>query len=99
MNTEDNKIVIEFIKNQNIEINDKNTILKEVDKNCEITSVSLNGTSIMMGNFWDFHPDCHGFDLPHFSSVSELILLIHRAIRSIDKEVEILIDNDWIYED
>lgn len=31
-----------------------------VDESCEMARVSLNGTCVMEGNFWDFHPGCHG---------------------------------------
>ena len=38
----------------------KNIIEIKVDKSCEMAQVSLNGKIIMCGNFWDFHPRCHG---------------------------------------
>lgn len=38
----------------------KNTIEVNVDNLSEMASVYLNGKHIMSGNFWDFHPNCHG---------------------------------------
>lgn len=37
----------------------KYLILIEVDDSSEMARISLNGTMIMEGNFWDFHPGCH----------------------------------------
>lgn len=37
-------------------------ILVEVDRSCEMGRVSLNDECIMEGNYWDFHPGCHGID-------------------------------------
>ena len=38
----------------------KNIVEVKVDKSCEMAEVYLNDKLIMMGNFWDFHPNCHG---------------------------------------
>ena len=38
----------------------KNVIKVIIDTSCEMAEVSLNGECLMMGNFWDFHPGCHG---------------------------------------
>lgn len=37
-----------------------NTITISTDESCEMAMVDLNGECIMMGNYWDFHPNCHG---------------------------------------
>ena len=39
-----------------------NRIDIRVDNSCEMASVYLNGNLIMCGNFWDFHPGCHGIN-------------------------------------
>jgi len=31
-----------------------------VDSSCEMAQVDLNGKCVMGGNYWDFHPRCHG---------------------------------------
>ena len=38
----------------------QNKILVEVDNRCSMAAVSLNNKCVMEGNFWDFHPGCHG---------------------------------------
>lgn len=40
----------------------KNTILVKTDSLCEMAEVWLNGELVMSGNFWDFHPGCHGIN-------------------------------------
>lgn len=40
---------------------DKKQIIEAfVDDSCEMAIVKLNGKLVMEGNFWDFHPGCHG---------------------------------------
>ena len=36
------------------------TITCEVDKNCKMARVNDSVGNGMEGNFWDFHPGCHG---------------------------------------
>lgn len=38
----------------------QNVIEIFVDEGCEMASVHLNGECVMSGNYWDFHPGCHG---------------------------------------
>jgi hypothetical protein len=34
-----------------------------IDYSCEMAMVlDSNGDCIMMGNYWDFHPGCHGIE-------------------------------------
>lgn len=40
--------------------NNNNVIKVYKDPSCEMASVFLNGKELMMGNYWDFHPGCHG---------------------------------------
>ena len=30
------------------------------DEDCEMARVRVNETHVMEGNYWDFHPGCHG---------------------------------------
>ena len=57
----------------------KNIIEIKVDKSCEIAQVSLNGEIVMSGNFWDFHPGCHGIneygDFKGYSDLARSIAL------------------------
>lgn len=39
-----------------------NTIEIYVDRSCKMAVVKFNGTWVMEGNFWDFHPGCHGIN-------------------------------------
>lgn len=32
------------------------------DPSCEMAKVKLNKAWIMEGNYWDFHPGCHGIN-------------------------------------
>lgn len=93
-----NKIVLDFLKKEKVPILDKNEILEEVQPSCKMAKVSVNGQCIMMGNYWDFHPGCHGFKLPEFSSPSSLVTLFNNALKSLEKEVNIVVDENWKYE-
>lgn len=57
----------------------KNIIEIKVDKSCEMAQVSLNGEIVMSGNFWDFHPGCHGIvkygDFKGYSDLARSIKL------------------------
>jgi hypothetical protein len=33
-----------------------------VDRSCDMAKVSINDKCVMEGNFWDFHPGCHGIN-------------------------------------
>ena len=49
-------------------------ILNETDNDCEMARISVEGMSIMEGNFWDFHNGCHGInEFGHFDHRYELI--------------------------
>lgn len=51
----------------------KNIIEIKVDKSCEMAQVSLNDKIVMSGNFWDFHPGCHGInEYGDFNGYSDL---------------------------
>jgi len=38
----------------------EHVITIKVDRSCSMAEVLLNGELVMMGNYWDFHPGCHG---------------------------------------
>jgi len=68
-----------------------NTILVQVDKSCSMARVSLNNKGIMEGNFWDFHPGCHGiYDYGDFRSYNDLASMIRQKLFKEGKEVEII---------
>ena len=37
-----------------------NIITIHLDESCEMACVDLNDKCVMMGNYWDFYPNCHG---------------------------------------
>ena len=91
--------VLSFLTSQQFEIKENNTIIRQVDASCKMASVSLNGKVVMTGNYWDFHKDCHGFDLPNFSSSSELATLLENALLKSGKTVENVLDKNWKWTD
>ena len=93
-----NQKTLKFMKDLGIIVEPINKVEIEIDRDCEMAQVSVNGKGIMMGNFWDFHPSCHGFDLPHFSTYHELAQLFVEAFISIGGTVEISTINDWNWE-
>jgi len=34
----------------------------KVDDSCDMAAVYIDEECVMSGNFWDFHPGCHGID-------------------------------------
>ena len=59
--------VLTFLSDQGIAVKRKNKVTVDIDRSCEMAQVKVNGKVIMVGNFWDFHPGCHGFNgLPSF---------------------------------
>lgn len=60
----------------------KQVILVEVDDSCEMAMVSINKECVMEGNFWDFHPGCHGITkYGDFNSYTELVQKIFLYLR------------------
>lgn len=68
------------------------------DDSCDMAEVLVNGHSVMMGNTWDFHPGCHGFNLPDFQTPEDLAELFLNALKAEGKQAEIIEDLDWTYE-
>jgi hypothetical protein len=67
------------LKSLSIMENKEITILVQTDGSCEMARVSIDDKCVMQGNFWDFHPGCHGIneygDFNGFDSLSVKILL------------------------
>lgn len=76
-----------------------NVVLIRKDDSCSMGEVSVNGKCIMLGNDWDFHPGCHGFDLPDFSTAEELAALFANALTQAGNKVECVTDRTWCFED
>jgi hypothetical protein len=52
-------------------------ILIETDRSCEMARVSIDGKCVMEGNFWDFHPGCHGInEYGEFAGFDDLAMKI-----------------------
>lgn len=59
----------------------KQVIIIEVDRSCMMAKVSLNEECIMEGNFWDFHPGCHGITkYGNFKGFVELSTKIYQSL-------------------
>lgn len=89
-----NKKVIAYMNKAGIPVLDQNVVWVNIDDGCEMAEVLVNGELIMMGSFWDFHPGCHGIDLP-FASYDSLAQLFVEAL----DPVELQVNEDWVYED
>ena len=75
-----------------------NVILVKVDKSCDMAEVLLNGECIMDGNFWDFHPGCHGInEYGDFNSHYELAKKIGETLTKEGKEFTI-VKEEYVYE-
>lgn len=75
-------------------IQGKNIILFEKDESCEMAAVSLNDKCIMEGNYWDFHPGCHGInEYGDFNSPHKLVKAIQLKLLKEGKDVEIITKN------
>lgn len=65
-------------------------ILIEVDQSCEMARVSIDGKGVMEGNFWDFHPGCHGIhEYGEFESYKHLADRIKLTLMENGKQAEI----------
>lgn len=71
-----------------------NTITICLDEDSEMACVDLNNKCIMMGNFWDFHPNCHGIhEYGDFSSYTQLAMAVQSKVGG-----QIVYDYTWRYE-
>lgn len=96
---EGQKQVLQYIKDHKIPLVDNNIVLVGIQESCDMATVELNGECLMMGNFWDFHNNCHGMKIPDFKSYRELSLIFKDALVAADKDVELVIDRTWKYDD
>ncbi len=59
----------------------KNQIEVFYDPSCEMAKVLLNDVLVMDGNYWDFHPECHGITkYGDWNSYTELARAISRKL-------------------
>ena len=72
-----------------------NTITIRTDEDSEMACVELNDKCVMMGNFWDFHPNCHGIhEYGEFSSYTSLAVAIQNKMGG-----KIVYDFTWKYDE
>jgi hypothetical protein len=65
-----------------------------------MASVELDGKLVMLGNFWDFHPRCHGiYQYGEFSGYWGLVRAIEVFLLRAKEEVEVVEDHTWQFED
>ena len=72
-----------------------NIIKIGLDEAYEMACVKLNGECVMMGNYWDFHPNCHGIhEYGDFQSYAQLANNIKRKLGG-----DIVYDFTWRYDE
>lgn len=73
-------------------------ILVKVDKSCDMAEVLLNDECVMDGNFWDFHPGCHGInEYGDFNGHNDLAKKIGETLTKEGKEFTI-VKEEYVYE-
>jgi len=76
----------------------ENVILVKVDKSCDMAEVWLNDECIMDGNFWDFHPGCHGInEYGDFKGYSDLARAIALSLHK-EGESSKIVNEEYCYE-
>ena len=91
MSRYDYEKVIGSLKNENV-------IKIGIQKETEMASVDFNDKCIMCGNFWDFHPDCHGItSIPSFRSPAQLAETLKSYCLAQNKKATIVRDENWKY--
>lgn len=93
------KKVIKYIEDNKIELKDSNIITIGIQQSCEMAIVDLNGSCLMMGNYWDFHNGCHGMDVPEFNSHIGLAGIFEDALIAYGKKVQVVINKEWKYDE
>jgi len=93
------KQVMKYIQDNQIPLVANNVIWVGIQESCKMATVELNGKCVMMGNFWDFHNDCHGMKVPEFSNYRELSLIFKDALIAANQEVELVVNSKWNYEE
>lgn len=93
------KQIMQYITDNKIPLVANNVIDVGIQESCEMATVELNGECLMMGNFWDFHNNCHGMKIPEFSNYRELSLLFKDALIAANQEVELVVNSKWKYDE
>lgn len=91
--------ILNFLSDRGIAPKKTNKVQVDIDRSCKMARVKVNGKAIMLGNFWDFHPGCHGFNLPNFASYTELADLFVSALKSNQQAVTLATNGGWAYRD
>ena len=78
------------------------TIIKVLtDPACEMAAVYLNDELVMEGNYWDFHPGCHGIN--KYGDFNSYAGLAHRLflwlIKNYPKDVVEIKKENYKYDD
>jgi hypothetical protein len=61
-----------------------------VDRSCDMAKVSIDDKCVMSGNFWDFHPGCHGINqYGDFYGFDDLAIKIMRKFNNIGRKARI----------
>ena len=94
-----NDRTISFLITRGIPLREQNTVVTDLDDSCDMAQVSVNGEAVMVGNTWDFHPGCHGFDLPAFKGPKALSQLFVTALKARGHDVIETTNHEWVYED
>jgi hypothetical protein len=70
---------------------EKETIISVlVDRSCDMAKVSIDDKCVMSGNFWDFHPGCHGINqYGDFYGFDDLAIKIMRKFNNIGRKARI----------
>ncbi len=87
-----------YLKKNKFPLLENNVVLVKIDDSCEMAEVSVNDQCVMMGNFWDFHPGCHGIKIS-FSDYESLATALSDGLTIGGHANTIKYDQDWSYEE
>jgi hypothetical protein len=66
-------------------------ILVQSDRSCEMAAVAIDDKCVMSGNFWDFHPGCHGInEYGEFGGHDDLAIRILLKLTKEGKKAKII---------
>jgi hypothetical protein len=69
-----------------------------VDRSCDMARVSMDEKLVMEGNFWDFHPGCHGInDYGNFYGFDDLAIKMMGKFK-LDGKKSIIIKGEYKYQ-
>lgn len=75
------------------------TIVHVIDESCEMAGVYLDGKLVMLGNYWDFHPGCHGIHKwGNFDSDDDLVARIKAKLTKNGDTVTVTVRKDLSWE-